>query len=296
MKILKIFIRLKKITLGYFYYRIQKFKINDYVFGNFVDIVSFNLFPKYTKKEKDIICKIENLRTITYNNYKNKNVETFASPKTGEYSLDKDGNIKPGNLNISTGGGFSKTGTKGYGGVELLKLAESISADTILELGSNTGLSGCYLLNSKYKPHLTTIEGSGELAKIASNNLSKFSDSFNVINSLFDDALKILIKNNKKFDLIFIDGQHEEESTLYYEKICFELLSPSGILVFDDIYWSKGMNKAWDKIKSDSKYSFYYALYNRGFVFKSNNISDLSSMNFDISKYLGKPTMNRKNW
>jgi len=49
--------------------------------------------------------------------------------------------------------------------------------------------------------------------------------------------------------LIFFDANHRYEPTLRYFKLCLEKIEEDSIFIFDDIYWSKEMRKAWEEIK-----------------------------------------------
>ena len=67
---------------------------------------------------------------------------------------------------------------------------------------------------------------------------------------LFSDV-KHFLKKNKGIDFIFIDGHHDKKATLSYFRQILPYLSDGAILVFDDIYWSSGMEKAWNTIRKD---------------------------------------------
>ena len=57
--------------------------------------------------------------------------------------------------------------------------------------------------------------------------------------------------NNESIELIYFDGNHTYESTIEYFNICKENYTENTCFIFDDIYWSKGMTKAWDEICND---------------------------------------------
>jgi len=52
-------------------------------------------------------------------------------------------------------------------------------------------------------------------------------------------------------------------------------LNPNGVILFDDIYWSKGMTEAWTTIKADQRVKRTIDLYTFGIVEigKSDTIS-----------------------
>ncbi len=83
-------------------------------------------------------------------------------------------------------------------------MVDDLALDNVLELGTNTGMSGSYILSARRAPHLTTVEGSPDLCAVAEHALKE--------HDLFDDALDALAAEGKRFDAVFIDGQHEERA------------------------------------------------------------------------------------
>ena len=68
-------------------------------------------------------------------------------------------------------------------------------------------------------------------------------------------------------DLVFIDGNHREEPTIEYFDLVLKDASPGLILIFDDIHWSKGMEKAWSQICDDPRVTLTVDLFFLGLVF-----------------------------
>src|SRR5690606_94020 len=83
----------------------------------------------------------------------------------------------------------------------------------------------------------------------------------------FDNVLPGILKENSSFDLIFFDGNHTEEATLEYFEQCLEHLHSKSVFIFDDIYWSAGMKRAWDKIIVNPKVSVSIDLFQMGIIF-----------------------------
>jgi len=57
-------------------------------------------------------------------------------------------------------------------------------------------------------------------------------------------------------DYVFIDGHHNEQATINYFELLLPHLSPGATVVFDDISWSKGMKRSWEKICRHSAVAF----------------------------------------
>lgn len=142
----------------------------------------------------------------------------------------------------------------------LAQLVKWSGSSKVLELGTSAGIGSLYL--SKYSESLHTVEGCGQTALIAKENLS-IRTNCKVINSTFKDALAHF---DEQFDLIFVDGNHTYEGT----KENFELISPlvheQTIVVFDDINWSEGMLRAWNEICLDPRVRVSVDLWKMGIV------------------------------
>lgn len=279
---------------------LNKRKFKEEVFtklpSNYIDLVCFSYDRKLSKTDTKLGQKIESFRTAVADQYKDKSVSTFASPRSGAELFDSKGKVIPGNFVESKKGSFARTGTGIATGIQLKKITEAISARTVLELGTNTGLSGCYFISSLQQPHLCTIEGSGDLCKIAEENLGQLNKNFEVINGMFDDVIENLIQNGKKFDLAFVDGQHEEQATLHYAEKLKSLVNPGGGILFDDIYWSEGMQSAWLKVSKDQAFSTSLDLGSRGLCILATEDNRTEKLHFELTKFTGKPLLNRAGW
>ena len=82
----------------------------------------------------------------------------------------------------------------------LLKIIREEKPKEILELGTANGYSGCILGSEGGK--LLTIELAEKSAEEAEENFKKFKINAEII---LEDAVEVVKKLNKKFDLIFID-------------------------------------------------------------------------------------------
>ncbi len=155
-------------------------------------------------------------------------------------------------------------------------LAKETGAAQYLEIGTNLGVSGSYILSAikdKKNCKFTTMEGLPALCKIASGNFSKIAgaDSFEVIQGLYDQTFPELMSREIKFDVMFIDGYHKKKPTLeYYEKLKNHS-SDQAVFVFDDINWDDEMKDAWQIIKNDPKANFVIDLYKLGIVIIDKN-------------------------
>lgn len=125
----------------------------------------------------------------------------------------------------------------------------------VIELGSCVGISAGYIaaaLHLNGKGHLWTLEGSPESARLAGETLHGLDHAqrSTVVVGRFDDTLRRCLKSNGPFDLAFIDGHHDGEATIRYFLDIREHMAHGGLLIFDDIHFSPGMEAAWRTIAS----------------------------------------------
>ncbi len=153
----------------------------------------------------------------------------------------------------------------------LAKNFNYLKINTVLELGTSLGVTTAYL--AKYAGNtVTSIEGDLNLYELATENLKKLNiKNVNLINDEFASALE---KINQKFDAILIDGNHTYKATIqYFNKLIANNCHNKTILIFDDIYWSKGMTQAWKEIKKSSKTTLTLDFCKLGIAFLNPGLS-----------------------
>ena len=108
----------------------------------------------------------------------------------------------------------------------------------ILEIGTFTGLSALSMsLALPDDGKLICLDKSQEKIKIA-NNFFKKAKQEKKIKTIIKPALDSLIelnRNKKKFDLIFIDADKENNKNYYDQSI--SLLNPNGLIIIDNVLW-----------------------------------------------------------
>ncbi len=152
----------------------------------------------------------------------------------------------------------------------LFRLVRKTRPATCIELGTNLGISSAYLaaaLKLNGSGRLLTIEGSPSLTECAKRNLTLLGfDNVRIVNSSFETGLPETLKEVSSVDFAFIDGHHDEGATLDYARMIMEASSEGAILVFDDIRWSSGMARAWERIAADKSVTAVYDCYDIGVV------------------------------
>lgn len=153
----------------------------------------------------------------------------------------------------------------------LYLLSKQVEHPVVLEIGTNVGMSGCYILEGlkdSSSGFLVTMEGLPQLCEIANELFATIAPNtkFEIKQGLFDTTFPEVIAGDKNFNLLFIDGNHQKEATIdYFNSLKHKIESPA-ILVFDDINWSPGMQEAWRTIKNDPAVNFAIDLYRQGII------------------------------
>jgi predicted O-methyltransferase YrrM len=135
----------------------------------------------------------------------------------------------------------------------LFRLIRSFQPVNAVELGTCLGVSAAYqgaALDLNGAGELSTFEASSARIAVARRTCERVGVR-NVVfhQGRFQETLApALARMDRPVDYAFIDGHHEEQATLdYFEQIAARS-TPSCLVVFDDIHWSDGMDRAWDQL------------------------------------------------
>lgn len=150
----------------------------------------------------------------------------------------------------------------------LYKLINYLKYDTCLELGTSLGLNTLYMAKACSGGSVTSIEGSRALYTYAHDLAAKNKvANINFVNGDFDAVLPGVLERLKKTDLVYIDGNHAYEATLRYFGLVLPGLQPHSAVIFDDIYWSPEMTRAWEEIKAHAAVTLSIDCFYFGIVF-----------------------------
>lgn len=153
----------------------------------------------------------------------------------------------------------------------IFRLIKHLKLQNILEIGTSLGISTAYLA-AAVEPHpLYTLEGCPETAKVAKMNWKKLGiGNVNLMQGEFSKTLPEALSQLQHVDLVYFDGNHKYEPTMEYYRQCLDKANEYAVFIFDDIYWSREMTKAWNEIKSREEVTLTIDLFNLGIVFFRN--------------------------
>lgn len=147
------------------------------------------------------------------------------------------------------------------------RLVAYFKPKNIIELGTSLGIGTLYLALPNSSSQVFTIEGCPKVSSEAKQNFS-IAQAHNIIQHTgsFEKKLPQVLNQLDKVDLVYFDGHHDYQATLNYFEKCLIKTSGLAVFIFDDIYWSEGMAKAWYEIKTHVKVSVSFDLYRFGIV------------------------------
>jgi predicted O-methyltransferase YrrM len=169
----------------------------------------------------------------------------------------------------------------------LFNLVNKYQPHTIIELGTSLGLSAMYMAKAYNQANIYTIEADPAVYKIAKMLLERnHLSNVHPINATFEQVLPSILDQISEVDLAYIDGNHSYEATMFHFHTLKKKSNHRTIFVFDDIYWSDGMTRAWQEIKQDKAVAYTIDTFDFGFVF-FNPV--MEKQHFTLIDYWKKP-------
>ena len=201
----------------------------------------------------------------------------------------------------------------------LFKIVELYAPKKIIELGTSLGISALYLNEAALTgATFFTLEGAPEIANIAQTVFDIYYDSdknynferydtfllkpeskqptgekvkklqnLNLVVGRFETTFESTLNTMQQVDLAFLDGNHRYDATMDYFQKILPFTNANSVLIFDDIYWSEEMKRAWEEIKKHSAVTVTIDLFWCGLVFFRKENTE--KQHFKIIKAAWKP-------
>jgi predicted O-methyltransferase YrrM len=142
-------------------------------------------------------------------------------------------------------------------------IKEEKAINDILEIGSHEGRSSCWMLENMLTdtgtmtcidpfadrpvtafsydsiPEDRSIEN---LFRANTAEVRKPGQTLEVVANMSFHALAQLIVDKRQYDFIYVDGSHNADDALADAVMCFGLLRPGGVMLFDDYLWEDGVS------------------------------------------------------
>ncbi len=226
--------------------------LNINLIAKVIDDIKRNNF---SEEEKEWIDKIKSIRNDL--NLSNDNLEIKRHSSEGvTIRIEKVSNV------------YNESSILHKWGLLLFKLVRTFKPSSCLELGTCVGVSALYQVSAmelNQKGNLVTLEGIESFALLAKRNIERLVHGrATVVVGKFKDTLGNVLNEYKNFDFAFIDGHHDEIATISYFKQISPFLADGSVLIFDDILWSDGMERAWNQIIQDENIKASIDLFKMG--------------------------------
>ena len=136
-------------------------------------------------------------------------------------------------------------------GFLLYRISLWFQPEMIVELGTGMGISSLYMSSGSPDTPLHSIERDKERAALAAQLICRSCQGPVSIHwGEMGEKLEELSPMIPKRFLAFVDGNHHYEPTVAYMRKLVEKAGEEAVIVMDDIYWSRGMQRAWKEVVS----------------------------------------------
>ncbi|MDF1575736.1 MAG: class I SAM-dependent methyltransferase [Bacteroidales bacterium] len=144
-----------------------------------------------------------------------------------------------------------RSSVSGKSGFLLYRISRWFRPGMIVELGTGAGISTIYLSSGSPETPLHSIEQDKERAALAAQLICRcapgpVSIHWGEMEEKLEDILTLL---PPRF-LAFVDGNHHYEPTVAYIRKLIDRAGEESVIVLDDIFWSRGMQRAWKEVLS----------------------------------------------
>lgn len=224
---------------------------SPFVFELYTRVIRSQKYEYYAFKE------IENLRKLLLKNTELIDIEDFGAGSKVYQSRKRS--IRQ----------IAKTATKPPKiGQMLFRMANFFQPQYVLDLGTCLGITTAYIAAPLPFSQIYTFEGASSLAQMAQKHFQMLNiPQIQLIRGNIDQTLPMVLKKIPQLDFAFIDANHRFEPTYRYFEWLLEKSHEDTLMVFDDIYWSEEMQKAWTQIHQHPKVMLSIDLFEVGIVF-----------------------------
>jgi predicted O-methyltransferase YrrM len=134
----------------------------------------------------------------------------------------------------------------------LYRIARYYQPSIVLELGTCLGITTGYFAQAAPHGKIYTLEGAPALAEQSAKMFHQLMLG-NILQRTgnFEETLPAWLAEGHQPDLVFLDGNHQEEPTLRYFQWLADKAHDRTMLILDDIHWSEGMESALTKIQKN---------------------------------------------
>lgn len=165
-------------------------------------------------------------------------------------------------------------------GFLLYRITRWFHPEMIIELGTGVGISTIYLSSGSPETPLHSIEQSRERAELAEQLVKKCCPApISIHPGGMEEKLGDILPLIPRRFVAFVDGNHHYKPTVTYVDQLIERAGDNAIIVMDDIYWSRGMQRAWKDVITRKEVQVSMDLFHMGILLIGK---ELQKKNFKI--------------
>ncbi|GAB4133622.1 MAG: class I SAM-dependent methyltransferase [Raineya sp.] len=224
---------------------------SPFVFEFYTRVIKNKKYEYYAYEE------IEKLRKLLLNNQEVIYIEDFGAGSkvcpTSKRSIQQ----------------IAKTATKPAKiGQMLFRMTNYFQPKYVFDLGTCLGITTAYLAAPLPNSDFYTFEGAKSLGQIAQKHFKMLHlPQIKLIEGNIDLTLPKALGQIPQLDFVFVDANHRFEPTYRYFEWMLAKSHEDTVMIFDDIYWSEEMQKAWEKIYQHPQVTISIDLFDVGIVF-----------------------------
>lgn len=153
----------------------------------------------------------------------------------------------------------------------LYGLVRGLKPQCVLELGTNLGVGASHLgvalaRNEREggpSGRLVTLEGAPGYAALARDTLHELglADRAEIVVGPFSETLSAVCERKGPFDLVFVDGHHEEAAALRYVREIRPHLTPGALVILDDVEPGRSVRRAWQSLARETSGGLWLGKY-----------------------------------
>jgi predicted O-methyltransferase YrrM len=219
-----------------------------------LDVVARALGDDFSAQDRAWFDKVEEQRRVLLASDENLTKVDFGAGAHDDHLTDAE--MSAGVVKRTTVGDVCLLTSKQPWWARILyALVAEYQPALALELGTSVGVSAGYQGGALLADggRLVSIEGAPEIAAVAQRTIDALGlhDVVDIVMGRFGDLLPPFLEKADPLGYVFVDGHHDEHATQEYHRLIKPHLAPGAVLVYDDIHWSPGMERAWAAISSD---------------------------------------------
>ena len=138
----------------------------------------------------------------------------------------------------------------------------------IIEIGTGVGLTTIYLAKACPYAQVLTLTGTTEVPPLTEQGLATNGlNNVTMVTGELGKTFKTIVEKTDALDLVYVGGKNTKDFSLSIFNLCLTKANEHTILIFDQIYWNKEMQNAWQNIKNHPQVAITVDLFWFGLVY-----------------------------